>query len=61
MEQKLTNNELGQKSKWLRKELFELFLQAKQGHPGNKRNPLLNNPHHIFHLHLHTEQMQGSH
>ena len=35
MDQKLANDELELKSKWLRRELFELFLQAKQGHPGS--------------------------
>ena len=32
---KLQKNELTSKSKWLRRELFEMFLQAKQGHPGS--------------------------
>ena len=35
MNQPLTNLELEEKAKWLRSELFEMFLQAKQGHPGS--------------------------
>ncbi len=31
----MTHKELENRSKWLRRELFELFLQAKQGHPGS--------------------------
>ena len=35
MEKITIDKELEKKSSWLRKELFELFLQAKQGHPGS--------------------------
>ena len=35
MEKITIDKELEKKSNWLRKELFKLFLQAKQGHPGS--------------------------